>query len=105
MKRVMIPILMLALCALILGGYGCLAPTATGIIDSVTPTPITPPEPTANPSATAPPPPSPATGPTIPAVGDQAPDFTLPSAWGDIITLSSHEGQKNIVLVFYRTGG
>ncbi len=41
----------------------------------------------------------------IPAVGEQAPDFTLDSVWGDPITLSEYRGRKNVVLVFYRTGG
>ena len=105
MRRVLIPILMLGLCALLLGGYKCLAPDALEIISKATPI-LTPwLEPTANPSPTAPHPPSPTTDSLIPAIGDQAPDFTLPSGQGDTITLSTYEGQKNIVLVFYRTGG
>lgn len=40
----------------------------------------------------------------IPAIGDAAPDFTLPSV-ADTITLSSYRGERNVVLVFYRTGG
>jgi peroxiredoxin Q/BCP len=34
-------------------------------------------------------------------VGDQAPDFTLPSSRGGSFTLSSQRGQKNVVLFFY----
>jgi peroxiredoxin len=34
-------------------------------------------------------------------VGDQAPDFELPSSSGGTVTLSSYRGQKNVVLVFY----
>ena len=34
-------------------------------------------------------------------VGDQAPDFTLPSQTGESITLSVFFGKKNIVLYFY----
>jgi peroxiredoxin Q/BCP len=34
-------------------------------------------------------------------VGDQAPDFTLPSQLGDNVTLSEYFGKKNIVLYFY----
>jgi peroxiredoxin Q/BCP len=34
-------------------------------------------------------------------VGDQAPDFTLPSQMGDNVTLSEYFGKKNIVLYFY----
>jgi peroxiredoxin Q/BCP len=35
------------------------------------------------------------------AVGDKAPDFTLPSQMGDNVTLSEFLGKKNIVLYFY----
>jgi len=34
-------------------------------------------------------------------IGTPAPDFTLKSHQGDLITLSSYQGQKNVVLVFY----
>jgi mycoredoxin-dependent peroxiredoxin len=34
-------------------------------------------------------------------VGQEAPDFTLPSAAHGSVTLSSFRGQKNVVLVFY----
>jgi peroxiredoxin Q/BCP len=34
-------------------------------------------------------------------VGDQAPDFTLPTQMGDNLTLSEFFGKKNIVLYFY----
>ena len=34
-------------------------------------------------------------------IGDEAPDFMLPSQTGDNITLSSFFGKKNIVLYFY----
>ena len=43
-----------------------------------------------------------------PAVGDAAPDFTLPSTDGTEVTLSSFAGQKNVVLAFFPkafTGG
>ncbi len=36
------------------------------------------------------------------AVGQAAPDFTLESKDGAIVTLSSAQGRKNVVLVFYR---
>ena len=36
------------------------------------------------------------------AVGQPAPDFTLPDARGQAVTLSSFKGQKTVVLVFYR---
>lgn len=34
-------------------------------------------------------------------VGDKAPDFTLPSQMGDMVTLSEYFGKRNIVLYFY----
>lgn len=36
------------------------------------------------------------------SVGTAAPDFTLESKDGSLVTLSSFKGKKNIVLVFYR---
>lgn len=36
------------------------------------------------------------------AVGDMAPDFTLNSFRGDVITLSDYRGEKAVLLVFYR---
>ncbi len=33
-------------------------------------------------------------------VGEEAPDFTLPSTHGDV-TLSSYRGKKNVVLAFF----
>lgn len=35
------------------------------------------------------------------AVGDKAPDFTLPSNTGETVTLSQFFGKKNVVLFFY----
>lgn len=35
------------------------------------------------------------------AVGDAAPDFTLPSTDGGQVTLSSFAGQKKVVLAFF----
>ena len=37
-----------------------------------------------------------------PAAGDVAPDFTLVSYAGSVVTLSDFRGQKNVVLQFYR---
>ncbi len=34
-------------------------------------------------------------------VGTQAPDFTLPSSDGDMLTLSALAGRQHVVLVFY----
>lgn len=49
----------------------------------------------------------PASGASL-AVGDTAPDFTLPSTDGSDVTLSSFAGEKNVVLAFFPkafTGG
>ena len=37
----------------------------------------------------------------IPAIGQDAPDFTLPATIGDQVTLSQYRGQKHTVLAFY----
>jgi cytochrome oxidase Cu insertion factor (SCO1/SenC/PrrC family) len=104
-KRVLIPILMLAVCAAILVTYNLAAVSSP----SPTPTPTRTPraEPTATlrvgPTATLPP--TQELGASIPAVGEPAPDFTLPSVSGEAVNLSSYRGEKNVVLLFYRTGG
>jgi peroxiredoxin (alkyl hydroperoxide reductase subunit C) len=36
------------------------------------------------------------------AVGDPAPDFSLESYRGEVVTLSDYRGSKDVVLVFYR---
>jgi peroxiredoxin len=36
-----------------------------------------------------------------PAVGQEAPDFSLPATIGDRVALSQYRGQKNVVLAFY----
>ena len=36
-----------------------------------------------------------------PRVGDPAPDFTLPTADGKMVSLSDHRGKSNVVLYFY----
>ena len=35
-------------------------------------------------------------------VGDVAPDFSLASLAGPVVTLSDFRGEKNVILVFYR---
>ena len=35
-------------------------------------------------------------------VGDVAPDFSLESLAGPVVTLSTFRGKKNVILVFYR---
>ena len=37
----------------------------------------------------------------VPAVGEEAPDFTLPATGKQSITLSQYRGEKNVVLAFY----
>ncbi len=42
------------------------------------------------------------------AVGDTAPDFSLPASTGGSVKLSDYRGKKNVVLAFYPkafTGG
>ena len=41
------------------------------------------------------------TGAQAVEVGDQAPDFTLPSSKGDPISLRQFLGKKNVVIEFY----
>lgn len=36
------------------------------------------------------------------AVGDTAPDFSLRSHHGEVVTLSDYRGSRDILLVFYR---
>jgi cytochrome oxidase Cu insertion factor (SCO1/SenC/PrrC family) len=36
------------------------------------------------------------------AVGEPAPDFSLESYAGPVVTLSDYRGQKEVILVFYR---
>jgi hypothetical protein len=44
----------------------------------------------------------PPTDTTRVAVGSEAPDFTLESLAGPLVTLSQFRGKQNTVLVFYR---
>jgi peroxiredoxin len=37
-----------------------------------------------------------------PSVGDRVPDFKLPTARGDTVSLSEYAGDKNVVFVFFR---
>lgn len=37
----------------------------------------------------------------VPAVGDEAPDLTLPSTAGESVTLSSFRGKRNVLLAFF----
>jgi hypothetical protein len=94
-SRILIPLIMIVMCAGVISSCGpsdngiALSPTATA-------TPPLAPSPTIPGGTEAP------LG--IPASGDNAPDFTLPSVWGDAFTLSHYRGEQNVVLLFYRTG-
>ena len=67
---------------------------ATEAATSVPEATATPTPPTAAPTATEPPAAEPA--------GDLAIDFSLPSASGETVSLSSYRGQQTVILVFSR---
>ncbi len=103
-KRVLAPVLMIALCMVILASFKVAA------VSEPTPSPTSAPIEQSSPSSTpqrattattTPPQESPS---SIPAIGESAPDFTLPSVGGETVTLSSYRGERNVVLLFYRTG-
>jgi len=104
-KRVVIPVLMLIVCAAILVTYNVAAVNRTSPTPTPTQTPGPIPTPTPRSASTSTPSRSEEPGSLIPAAGEPAPDFTLPSVGGDAVTLSDYRGQKNVVLLFYRTGG
>ena len=56
-----------------------------------------PPAATPTPAAT----PRPTPAPLALKVGDEAPDFTLPSTAGQKVKLSDFRGKSNVVLAFY----
>ena len=104
-KRVVIPVLMLIVCAAILVTYNVAAVNRTTPTPTSTQTPQPLPTPTPQSGSVSTPLPTQEAGSLIPAAGEPAPDFTLPSVSGDAVTLSDYRGQKNVVLLFYRTGG
>jgi cytochrome oxidase Cu insertion factor (SCO1/SenC/PrrC family) len=104
-KRVLIPVLMLAICAAILVVFRVTGPDSTSSTNTATRTPPMTRAAATQPLSTSTPLPSQGVAPLIPAVGESAPDFTLPSVNGGTVTLSDYRGQKNVVLLFYRTGG
>ena len=98
-RRVLIPVLMIAVCAVILVTYNLAA------VNTAAPSPTPTLAVHANASPTPPAASSRQLPSSIPPVGVLAPDFSLPSAWGDQVTLSHYQGDRNVVLVFYRTSG
>ena len=101
-SRVLISLTIILICAGAMSSCGssdngtALSPTATELPDSTTAAP---------PLATTSTAPGGSEAPDgIPVIGDSAPDFTLPSVWGDVFTLSHYRGDQNVVLLFYRTG-
>jgi len=102
-RRVFISFVIIVICAGVMSSCGpsdngtALSPTATGLpISTATAAPPLAPTSTAPGGTEAP--------GGIPVIGDSAPDFTLPSVWGDAFTLSNYRDDQNVVLLFYRTG-
>jgi cytochrome oxidase Cu insertion factor (SCO1/SenC/PrrC family) len=104
-RRVLIPVVMIAVCAVILVIFNLTAVNTGALSPTSTPAPPSNPGLTALPTSSAAIPPAQQPPSSVPAVGALAPDFTLLSAWGDPVTLSRYRGDKNIVLLFYRTSG
>ena len=104
-KRALIPVLLILVCAAILLAYNRLrvampAPSVTPSLPS-TPYPTPPVPPTSEPTTPPANPPQAA----IPAVGDLAPEFSLPSVSGGTVSVSDYRGTRDVLLLFYRTGG
>ena len=102
-SRVFISFVIIVICAGVMSSCGpsdngtALSPTATGLpISTATAAPPLAPTSTAPGGTEAP--------GGIPVIGNSAPDFTLPSVWGDDFALSNYRADQNVVLLFYRTG-
>jgi hypothetical protein len=105
-RQVLTTILMIALCATLL--LGCGSPgtgMATPVPSSTEPIARTPAIPTSSGESIPTSNPDQSPGSSIPPVGAPAPEFTLPSVGDGPISLSDFRGQKNVVVLFYRTGG
>lgn len=104
-KRVLTPVLMIAVCVVILASYKVAA--VSKATPSPSPTPALQPSParTPQPTTNATTPPAQESPSIVPQIGDTAPDFTLLSVWEETVALSSFRGHRNVVLLFYRTGG
>jgi hypothetical protein len=104
-RKASIPVVLILTCAVVL--------LACNQLSTAMPSPSVAPSPPGNPSPTLPM--SPTDEPTvptpdqtqmaIPAVGEPAPDFSLPSTSSQAVSLSDYRGTRNVVLLFYRTGG
>jgi hypothetical protein len=104
-KRVLTPVLMLAVSLVILASFKVAAVSETTSSPSPMLAPQSSPTPAARPTSATITPPAQESPSDVPEIGDAGPDFTLPSVWGETVALSSYRGEKNIVLLFYRTGG
>jgi hypothetical protein len=104
-RKVLIPLVMIALSAAVLLVYN----RTSMALPAFSPSPLATDAPSASPSAdsTARSAPLSTTVPqaVVPSVGDQAPLFSLPSVWGEKVSLEHYRGITNVVLLFYRTGG
>ncbi len=103
-KRVLAPVLMIAVCLVILASFRLAAVSEP--TPSPTSAPVQPssPSPTPQHATTAASTPLQKSASSIPAIGETAPDFSLPSVSGETVSLSSYRGDRNVVLLFYRTG-
>ena len=104
-RKALIPLAMIAVSAAVLLVYN----RTSMAVPAVSPSPLATDAPSASPPA----------GPTaslasqsptvpqavVPSVGDPAPLFSLPSVWGENVSLEQYLGNTNVVLLFYRTGG
>lgn len=105
MRRVLAPVVMLAVCVAIVGIYNCVA-SGNGTAPAVPQVRSTPAaSPTLKATLTPPPSPTRSSESGTPTTVEYAPDFALTSVLGEVTTLSGYRGQKNVVLLFYRTGG
>jgi hypothetical protein len=106
--RIQITVLVLTCCGVVLAACSPLGPdTALPTLAPLSPSPQTGPTEVVSPTPayTAPVAPTPDLSSPAPQIGDTAPDFILPSVRGGTAALSDYRGVKNVVLLFYRTGG
>jgi cytochrome oxidase Cu insertion factor (SCO1/SenC/PrrC family) len=104
-RRTAIPVLMIVAAALILGAYSLLGQNRAAPTPTLSATPARSASATNRPIPPSTSPPTQESGGSIPETGSAAPDFSLNSAWGEMVALSTYRGHKNVVVLFYRTGG